>query len=395
MTEQIKKIAIRAQTEVQFFSVAPLIDELAKKYRVDFLLQKTYPGMSGFDNMTNNIFQLIKKSGYSVKYIEDLKPHHQYDLLLTTHIDGRVNAKCCLKYEYGTLNIKPSVTYTPEAMRHFHGFLCQSTVTQKLLSAYGQTFLVDNLRFVATKKQKNKQHTVTVLFAPTYNDQSLSLDDYKTMIEQLHNQGYHVVTKGHHATSYRTENQEQKNILQEISDEYYGPETRLTDLIVNADVCIFDNSSAISEALYAQVPCLIFTKDADYFKLGEMHTTQYELIQDGILPQCVNASEICETVKTALSTKIREKQLAASHEFFPQKNKQSIKQWIDAIEYFLHDPIAQDYILLHNLNTNHTDNLAKENMWFANEIKRYTSAKLHRLATRAYQLKERIKNVKS
>jgi len=341
-----KKIAVHIQSEVQFFSLAPLLGELKKKYKnVRIVANFFEEDSSGFKEMVEGVRMLLQKNGYVLENVKKFK-NEIFDLYLTPYIDNEIKARCFLKYEYGTLNIKPNLTYIPEAMERFHGFLCQSTITYELLKAYGATFPVDNLRFYGKKSKKNYRKKKTLLFAPTYNDLD-DLDDIMKIIEQLKSQ-YYVIVKSHHGTNYLKENFDKKCVMEKLADEYYGSDINLSDLILRSDVCLFGNSSAIAEALYAGVPCAIFAKDLDYFKLGDIHTTQYELVKNNFLPYANKAENVMGAISDALTEEWVDVQKRLSMELFPKKYRTGIDGYMAVIEWFLESEVAGDYCRLHD-----------------------------------------------
>ena len=350
------KIAIHIQSEVQFFSLAPLLDELKKnKYDFQIVTDLFEDDESGYKTMAEGVKKLLKANGYTTKSIREFKDV-VFDVYLTTFIDDCIKAKCYLKYEYGTLNIKPNLTYLPYAIQRFHGFLCQSTITNELLKVYGATFPVDNLRFWNKKKTKHNDKKTRVLFAPTYNEQE-SEEDLVQIIKELKKE-YYVIVKGHHGTDYLKENKGKKDVLMKEADEYYGSDACLSDLILSSDVCLFGNSSAIGEALYAGVPCAVFAKDLDYFKMEGMHTTQYYLVKDGILPYTNRIEKVDSIIKAALSDKCYKKQKQCSDTLFPSDYHTGVDGYIKVIDYFINDCLAQEYCALHDYAVN--DNIKKD-----------------------------------
>lgn len=396
-------MAVNIQSEVCFFTVRALLKELDKKYRVYVIVNRFAGNKDGYHEMANETVRLIETEGFKAWDILECQKE-QFDLCLTPYIDERIKAKCYLKYEYGTLNIKPNLTYLPRVMESFHGFLCQSTITEALLSVYGKTFPVDNLRFWNKRRTKKVSDKKQVLFAPTYNDQD-EVNDLVEIIKRL-KEDYRVIVKGHHGTQYLNENSEKKTVLEELADEYYGSEVSLSDLILKSDVCVFGNSSAIAEALYARVPCVIFARDLDYFKLKDIHTTQYYFVEDGRMPYTGDPRNINEIVRQALTKeKIREQEELAE-EIFPERFATGVKGYLDVIEYFLEDQTAQDYIKLHNYNIEmkyekieemqmELDS-ARTELKVANEwIEDAKKKKLYKVADKIYKIEGRILNGKN
>lgn len=403
-----KKIAVQIQSEVQFFSIAPVLEELKKfPYNFTVIVDDCNWDKNGYKEMMKALITFIENRGYKIKTVTECK-NDIFDLCLAPYMYRDIKAKCYLKYEYGTLNVKPNLTYIPEVLEGFHGFLCQSTVTADLLAVYGKTFLVDNLRFFGKDKKKRlKRDKKVVLFAPTYNDKE-ETEELAQMVKKM-KEKYWVIIKGHHGTEYLKNNSKQKDVLISVADEYFGSETNLADLLVSADVFVSGNSSSIAEAIYAVVPCLIFAKELDYFKLEDIHTTQFELVRDGFVPYCDNVNEINEKIVEALSTDVINKQKKLANRFFPQKAS-GTKGYMETIRYFLEDETAQDYVKLHDFIINDRqkkidgyikkiediDNkynvclteLATKNSILENNSKK----KLYKVADKIYKAKNKVSN---
>lgn len=414
MTELVsgKSIAVSIQSEVQFFSLLPVLKELqARSYNLvvlvdDYMEDTSGYGKMGYGKMAKKTIDLIKTSGVHFKKLTNQEKNHTFDLCLMPYEDKTIKSRCYIKYEYGTLNIKPSLTYVPELMEGFHGFLCQSTISRELLSAYGKTFAVENLRFLNKKRIKHTGKK-RVLFAPTYNDMS----DAEYLLEVIESlkKNYYVIVKSHHGVEYLVKNKDRKAVLKNVADEYYGSETELADLIMSVDACIFDNSSAIGEALYAGVPCAIVAKDLDFFRLGDIHTTQYKIVKEGFLPYSEKPGDADVLVKKATSVEYRNKQKELSAKLFLSEFKTGVQGYIDAIDYFLNDQNAQDYIKLHDYVLADKLKLAQERDLLMEQIKAYneqisrqnakledfSKRKLYRVADKLYKIEGRILNVKN
>lgn len=384
-----RKIAIQVQSEVQFFSIAPVLEELKKtSYNFTVIVNDYDSDENGYKEMMGALITFIKNKGYEVKTVAECR-EDILDLCLAPYMFKDIKAKCYLKYEYGTLNVKPNLTYIPEALEGFHGFLCQSTVTADLLAVYGKTFLVDNLRFFGkNKKKRPEREKKIVLFAPTYNDKE-EIEELVQMVKKM-KEKYHVIIKGHHGTEYLKNNAKQKDALVGVADEYFGSETNLAELLMDADIFLSGNSSSIAEAIYAEVPCLIFAKELDYFKLENIHTTQFELVRDGLVPYCNNVDEINTKIEEALSNDIRKKQKKLVSQFFPQKAS-GTKGYIEIIKYFLEDETAQDYVKLHDFVINDRKRKADEYKKKYEDIDRKHKYCLMELATKNLILEDNQK----
>lgn len=400
MSKKKPSIAVHIQSEVQVFSLLPLLERLKSDggYDLQIVVDEFTTDTSGFKDVAASATELLKSSGFFPKSIDSF-PDTVFDIYLTPYIDGVIKARYFLKYEYGTLNIKPNLTYIPEVMEKYHGFLCQSTTTSNLLSAYGKTFPVDNLRFFGKKRKSPKREKPQILFAPTYNDDD-SVEEIAEAIKTL-KPHFRIIVKGHHGTQFLKSNQDKKKTLESLADAYYGSETSLSDLILESDVCIFGNSSAIAEAIYVNVPCLIFAHNLDLFKLYDIHTTQFKLVESGYLPRCSNPKNILKTVQETLSPRVKAKQQQLADVLFPKEYHTGIEGYLSAIEFFLHSPDAEDYSRLHDrILDSYKKTIAEKDQSNAelNQIisrqqlllDNYEKGKLYKLATKLYKIEGKI-----
>lgn len=405
-------VAFFIQTEVQFFSLAPLIYESMKlgDFDVVVLVDEFKNVDGGFAYMAAEVAESMRKGGIVPKVLSDFSNDYMFDICLLPYMNVGVKARCYLKYEYGTLNVKPNLTYTPKLLGGIHGFLCQSSITATLLAAYGMTFPVDNLRFVNVKKHQFKIRKKVVLFAPTYNDVEDERELANIIIELK--KEYYVVVKGHHGMQHLDKNKDKKNILIELSDEYYKSDTNLSSLILGADVCLFDNSSAIAEAMYVNIPCSMVTKDPNGFSLDGIDTTQFKMVRDEIIPCCKNSKGVIDVLKRALSDEYRKKQKEAARLLLPKEYRTGVDGYIKVIRSILFDETMQDYIRLYDFIANerqsHLDVLHDEIMELHKVIEQqkecikqkqdllddFAKRKLYKVADKIYEIEGRILNGK-
>lgn len=387
-----QKIAITVQTEVQLFSVKPLFSKLdSRGYILHIIIDDMIGNIdSGFNELPKKLFKNIKEQGYNPKYASTLTSRDIYDIWLTPYVEPYTRAKCVLKYEYGTLNIKPNLTYTIELMGKFDGFLCNSTVTANLLSAYGKTFLADNLRFFELKSEKRKHNKEIILFAPTYNDNETTEDITNVVLELK--KKYEVWIKGHHGTQYRTDKKAEKDTLIELADRYFDSMVPISELMMKVDVCLTGNSSVLGEALYSKTPCAIFAKDLDFFRLNNLHTTQYKLVNDGIILSCDNADDINDTIEKTLLPESIKKQSEYSNEIFPPELRTGTDGYIKTIEYFLFNKEAGEYLEIQRYKKEAVRNIILDNKNKDYIIEGYRKGKLYKISQKVYDLKRKIKN---
>ena len=252
MTDK-KKIGVMVETEVNFFSIAPLLKVLKEKYPdlVVFTLDWQKDTM-GYQRMFDGTRRLLREHGYEPRTLDEFEGE-EFDLYMGPYIYGneKIKSKCFMKYEYGTTNTKPKVTFVPSCNEWVDVFLCESSVNFEYLKFFGATYLVDNLRFYGLKMYQERRKKKRVLFAPTYNDAS-EASDLARVIRELKKEFY-VVVKAHHGTNYLKQNKDKLDALEKEADEFYTSEKSLAELMVEADVGLFENSAAYGEAMYYHV----------------------------------------------------------------------------------------------------------------------------------------------
>ena len=85
-------IAVHIQSEVMFFSLEPLLEEI-KKYPYDVtILIERHDQEKDRNAMSLGTIKLMKEHGYNPKYTEDYS-ERVFDLCLTPYTDGLIKAK--------------------------------------------------------------------------------------------------------------------------------------------------------------------------------------------------------------------------------------------------------------------------------------------------------------
>jgi len=405
--KKTKTIAVHIQSEVQFYSLEPLLRDLVKgPYKVTILIEKHLGDNDGWREMSAGTIELMKEYGYSPKYTEDYK-NKEFDLCLTPYADRLIKAKCNLKYEYGGMRIKPRTTYAPEILSGFHGFLCTNEDEANLFSAYGKTFKVDSLRFLGKRRVVNKKKKKIVLFAPTFNDDG-SAEDNAEIVRQLKKK-YYVIVKSHHGTKYLKKNLKEKRSLDDSeADEIYGSEKNLIDLIMRADICLTGSSGVIADALYCGIPCVVFAHNLDYFKWKNLHTIQYKMYHNKQLIAYSDAKKTNDVIVGALTKKYKDQWYKNGEEMIPKEFRTGVEGYLKIINYFLNSSEAEDYIKIHDYYMDYWDEkdrlirrkdveleeLRKTIRLQQETIEDFQKRKLYKLADVAYNLEGKILRIK-
>lgn len=339
------KIAIVIINYIQFVNIKPGIDELISRgHKIDIYCPKDNKENEGYSNLFEDNIKILKKMGYNV--YREVDKAQKYKILLEPYPFMNIKAKYKIKYRYGTLSAKPNIVYgNPQNYIFYDAILCGGTYDANYLSNYSKTYLTGNMKYINfTKKVKKKSNKKILLYLPTYGTCS-SLDFIGEYLNNLR-KDYYVIAKLHHGTTFLKKEKSRKSKLENSVDELYDLHKDLSELLSIADVVLSDNSGAIFEAMYKEVPVAIFSNDVNQNKWGEFNTTQYELCKKGIIPYTDSLKEIPEIIEKALSPSIFKKQIEWNREnLYHPKNP--IKDFISIIEMYLNDRIDQRYFEFH------------------------------------------------
>lgn len=344
-----KRIGVMVESDACLYSIEPLLEELRKNSIDLVVFTLDWEGNTeGYQEMFEGVRAMLRNKGFEPTTLAE-HIGEEFDLYLAPYIHGDepIKAKCNMRYSYGPFAMKPRLTYKPEMMQSADVFLCTNVLDAEILKAYGATYLVDNLKFHGVNKYERRGQKKRVLFAPTYNDE-FKPEELAQVVKELKKEFY-VVVKEHHGTSYLKKNDDKRNSLEESADEYYhSSDINIAELIMKVDVCLFGNSAAIGEAMYAGVPCAILTRELDSFRLGDLCSTSYDLVQKGILPYVGSIDDVCKYLNIALSKKYRDKQLEYAKRMFPQGSKTGVTGYVEVIDYYLRNELAHRYCDLHH-----------------------------------------------
>lgn len=342
------KIAIVIQSEVQYYSIKPLIERMRKKeYLFDIIVNTLKTDNTGFKEISSSTYKLLIDAGYKVKTTEEAECF--YKIILTPYSDiFQADYKYLIRYQYSPISAKPNPVYLPDSQKKFHAILCQSTYETDILSVYAKTYFVSNLKFINYRNKTNKSLKKTVLYLPTYGDVS-SIDQLQGALEIVKSK-YRLVVKIHHGTNHLYEEEYRKKVLQELADDYFEADTPLADLLATADVVLSDNSGSIFEALYSKTPVAIYAKDLNERRVEGLDTLQYKLVKEGVVPHTDSHGRILDTIDRALSRSVIRKQRIKRKALFPTIRR-PLDSWLGVIDMYAGDKINQDYVDLHNVYT--------------------------------------------
>ena len=414
------KIAVTIQNYVQFYSLKALLD-LKDKYDIDIYVPSDTNDKLGYRGMYDDIYNYLKDNNYKV--YRSVKNNINYKVLLEPYsMDWCLNIKhkYRMKYMYGFMCAKPKPVYRPDLNIQFDAILCHGVYEEEVLSAYSKTYLVGKLNYIDYKHEKTKKEKKTLLYLPTYGNVN-SISDIAVELAKL-SDSYEIITKEHHGTNYLENESSKSKLLSKCISKFYDSSYPLDKLLEIADVVLSDNSAAIFEAIYTKVPVCIFSKNLKDCSLDKIDSIQYQLIKKGIIPYTNKDSELRKIIGDALSSDYKNKQSKYSDEQFPIRGKDILKSFTDVIDIYLNDDINSDFYYMHRmLKDNYNDlvkekekyyiileeknkmeielkNIQEEKSNLINEINRinqeyanYRAGKLHRMADKIYNIKQKKK----
>lgn len=334
-----RDIAVTIQNMVQFFNMKPGIDAMIEAgLSVDLYIPQI---KGGWEEMYEDTFAGISseykiyRSDQEIDYKILLEPYPM-DILFKFHYKYRI------KYKYGALCAKPSTVYHARDYLCYDGLLCNGPYEAGYLKTFAQPYIIGNMKYFNFHKKKENHDKPVLLYLPTYGRFS-SLKEVAEEIDSL-KEKYYIIVKFHHGVLAEHEN---VHGIDEKCDEWYDHKTELTTLLERADVVLSDNSGSIFEAIYADVPVAIFSQEINE-SLEEFYTTQYDLVQKGIIPYTDNIEHISDILEKAMSDEIRKRQEKIRCEYFYIPEDQ-VMDFLDVINKFMRDEINIRYKQLHDI----------------------------------------------
>lgn len=327
---------------IQFLSIKAGVDKLIKKgYHVDFYCPISYSN-DGFTEMFSDLREYLKQNKYNV--YSSVK-NYNYHVLLEPYPMMDIKAKYKIKYFYGLITTKPSVSINPFNFLKYDCILCSGKFEQNYLQVYGNTKIIANMKFINYKAHKNNKKKI-LLYLPTYGEGS-SIDEIYDELNNLRKYFY-VIAKIHHGTTYLKNEKERIAKIKGNVDEFYESYDTINSLYERADIVLTDNSGAIFDAIYLNIPVTLFSRDVNKYKLGDFDTPQKELVDEGIILHTNEKEKILYNLKKTLNTNIKTKQVEWNKKnFYHPKDK--TKDFIKVIEDFINENVNKRYIAYHNI----------------------------------------------
>ena len=343
-----KNIAIIFDDLTEFFVMRDAIDDMYKeKIPVDIIV----PYDSGYNGLAEYTYNKIKESGYSP--LKDAPKNKTYKILLTPYpglnIVQRMKYIYHIRYPYGAATTKPNPVFLPEWKIDYDAIFSFNTDETTFLNAYGAScYTLPNWNFYKFKKTTSNLSKPRLLVLPTFGLSSGCLDGFTNATIKEIKKHFYIIAKSHHATHFKKDEKNAYNKLKKLADEFHDSDIPVIELLKNAEVVLSDNSGAIFEAVCAEIPVALFSKDLNIGHLESIDTLQYSLTQEGLFPYTNKPNELLSIL---LSTKkYYKKQLSLKNRLFLPINQQSIKVHTSIIKEYIEKNSEQDYRkVLHDL----------------------------------------------
>lgn len=411
------EILIVIQNIIQYYSLRPLLKHIKKEglWKFEIVLFDSVKNSTGFREIAEEAGRKMNEDGFEWKS-KDIVNGKKCKICLAPYQDMvDVKYDYLIEYYYGSASSKPNPTFLPEYKMTFDAVLLHSVYDAEILSVYSKTYIVPNLRLRKVRRKLSfNSDKKTLLYLPTYGDIN-SINDVSQALKNI-KKDYYIITKGHHGTEYLLAEGKNKDLVMNISDEYYGPSKDINELFERVDLVLSDNSGAIFDSMYTGIPVCIMAKDINK-KLGDMNTLQYRMVQDGIIPYSPKSDYqiLSKLLFKTLKPNVIKRQKEVAKNLFPNKTG-GVKAWVKVLEKYMKDEINTDYIKLHRYYTvRNQENeklipyLKEQNKNYKTELDRlnhelseknnklrlmelennsYKNGKLYKLANKIYKIKE-------
>lgn len=331
------EVAIILNDLTEFYSIRDAIDEILKSdICVDILVASNYS-----KKLASETERAIKNAGYRVASVS--KKHYKILLEPYPSKEGDIlKFDYRIKFRYAPISTKINPVYSPSWNLPYDAFIVHSKRDADAFSVYGEVYLIPYFKFSNFKKLKHHGKP-NLLFLPTFGGVS-SIEDIDNSTINTLKRKYNVIVKAHHAVQYKDGESDNYEKIKNIADDFYESDTPLLALLAEADVVLSDNSSAIFDAIYAEIPVAIFSSKhkLNQKKLGSINTPQFELAETGVIPCAEVGEQIDDTLTRAITLLPDQKKLKEG--MFVFESDESPIRFVSVIKIYLSRNKDQDTI---------------------------------------------------
>lgn len=336
-----RDIAFYIETEVQYYSLRPLLLYLRENTKI--LFDIIVPELVGFELGAGAAVKLIKKDSFAVARTTN----HKYKVLLASYIYKNppvvINARYKIMYAYGhneTMKADFLFNYLMNEGYLADAFMTYNSRMESVFDIFTKTYVVPNLKLTNFTKKKRTNKKPVVLFAPTYND-IVFAGGIADVAEDIKN-NFRIIVMAHHRNNHISDNKKYFDRIAGLADEIYDSSFPMKTVLEKADVVLTDSSSLMFDSLSVGLPVGIFSGDPNKYHFRKIDTIQSKLIKDGIFPYTNDPTQIVEVLNQALSKAVVDKQERLKNEMF-QNFKNPIGKWVEIINVYLREELPAEY----------------------------------------------------
>ena len=351
-----KDILFFIETEVQFYSLAPLLRHLHEKTKIAFDI--IVPTDIDSENSNKEIYdeaaRLIKNDGYKVTrdFDDERIKKTEYKILISTYmyedLYNKIKAKYRLQFAYSG-HLFTKVNYILDRYINydyvFDAVLLHPAYTQPIVDIFSKSYVVPNLKLTGFSKRKTSiSKKPILLFAPTYNEMDFAVKFLKCIDEIK--KDYYVIMHGHHRALHFGANKDYILQLYAKADKVYDIRNcSIKEPLEEADVLVSDNSSVLFDAIDVNIPVAIFSRNPNEFHYREINTIQYDLIQSGKILWTNDPRKLPEIIDKTLREDMVKKQGELKNKAFAGESVDPIEQWMEVVKIYLEDKLPYEYAL--------------------------------------------------
>jgi len=332
-------VAVVFDDLTEFFAIRSDVDALIKEgISIDIYVAQSYSNELRVDTQKK-----ISQLGYQVKELPGT--NRKYKILLEPYPlenNELLDSEFRIKYSYGIGSAKPDPVFLPERNLPYDAFLLHSKRDAEIRSVYGKTYVIPYSKYKGLKKEKH-QGKPNLLYLPTFGEVS-SIDAFNSEAVRSLKKKYNLIIKAHHAVQFIPTEHGHYALIKDMADEFYDSDTPLENLLARADVVLSDNSGAIFDAIYFEIPVPVFSNKLNDRKLGGINTFQYELVQEGVIPCATEPEDVVNVLNKA--EKLAKIQQEIKQRYFAVSSEESSSSFASVIKEYLSKDRKKDMYLM-------------------------------------------------
>lgn len=337
MPASSNKVAIIFNDLTEFFATRDNLDALLKaNIPTDIYVVPNYS-----KDMERDTREALIDLGYSVK--DGKESNVNYKIILEPY-PSRFSAemKCDyrIKYTYGANSAKPDPVFSPSWNLSYDASIQYSRRDAEIRSVYSRAYVIPYAKYKGFTKNAHNEAKPRLLYLPTFGNVGSISSLTEEVVADIKQQ-YTLVVKAHHAIQFREDERDNYELLQNIADEFHDSSVSLEGLLADVDVVLSDNSGAIFEAIYAEVPVAVFSDRLNDRKLGGLNTLQHDIVAQGVVPCAKAAIDILSMLQKAM--KLQGKQREMKQQLFVSYDDKDADDFVSVIKTYLSKNRDEDY----------------------------------------------------